>query len=218
MKKNLLKILTTLCLLALSVTAVTGCTTTKVKEPDPYFLGDFDAFNLGKISGLTKQNFFAPKAATVGIDFYPRFSGYSADFRDGMNKVLLVFSAEEAMSLAEGINTYLALDKSDSFDKNHKPGRKNNFQSGKVHIYWGATGYGRDVMAPYSTNYEYINGNPYFKLNVKPASYPEEEHVSSPTIDLYITPNQLEALKEITNKDVIMEEINKLNDAVYSFD
>lgn len=213
MKKNILKLFAISCIFILSLTS---CATSKVEEPDPYFLGDFDAFNLGEIVGLNKQNMFKPKTCNISVDFYPRTSSYSGYFKDGVNKVLMIFSPEECINLNASIDQYMALKESDGFDKNHKPGRKNHFNKGKIYVHWGTFGLGYEATGTYNTNYEYIDGNPYFRLSIYAAG--TDETGGSISSNLYITPNQLEELKKITNKDIIMEEINKLNEAAYSFD
>lgn len=204
------------------LTVFTSCTTTKTEsEPDPYFLADMNAFEIGEVVGLTKQNLLKPKPANILVDFYPRTSSVAYSFRDGANKVYLIFSPEEFKNLSDSVNKYTELKEAEAFDKSYKPTRKNHFHRGKISILWGTIGYGREVTAPFDTNYEWVTvnneTNPFFRIEVKATSVPDEEHVNSPTVTVYFTPSQAKALISVVNMDEIMEEVNKFNSAAYDF-
>ena len=195
-----------------------SCASTNVKEDNPNFLADMDAFNIGEIVALNKQNFFKPKPVNVSVDFFPRTSSVGMSLKDGMNKVYLIFSPEEFQALSESVDKYLEIKESNGFVKGYKPGRKNRFYKGEVDILWGAAGLGREVMTKYDTNYEWMEDNPYFRLEVSPANAPDEDHVSSPTVSIYFTPAQATALKSVINMEDIMKEIEDFNSAAYDFD
>ena len=220
MKTKLMRIFSALLILS---TVFISCSTTKVEQKDPNFLADMDAIYLGDAVCLNKQNFFKPKAITVDVEFLPRNSNIRLSLKDGMNKVVLVFTNEEFRNFAESVGTYTEMYENNQLDrKNYKPNRKNNFNKGKVDIYWGAVGLGRNVTAPYDTNYQLVEvegeTNPYFRLEVHPTDYPEEENVASPNVTLYFTPSQLKQLILLINMDTIMQDINDFNNAAYSFE
>lgn len=224
MKSKSLKISCILFIL-LSVIGFSSCESSKTKaarESNPYFLADMDAIYVGEIVALNKQNFFKPKAIDIGVDFYPRTSSVSFRFKDGMNKVMLTFEPEEYKALCESVDKYTAIKEADGFEKGYKPGRKNRFYKGNVYTAWGATGYGREVKAPFDTNYQWLEvndvTNPYFRIEVQATDFPEEEHVASPTVSLYFTPSQAIAIKNVINMESVKQEIEDFNKAAYSFE
>lgn len=222
MKSKSLKIVGALVLMAIAVVSFSSCKSTKVEEPNPYFLADMDAIYMGDLVALNKQNFFKPKAINIEVFFYPRTSSVGMFFRDAVNKVALTFSPEEFELLKASVLKYDEIATADSFVKNYKPSKKNSFNAGKVHIGWGLTGYSREVEAPYTTNYEWLEVqnvvNPYFRLQLKPADYPEEENVASPTVSLYFTPSQAKAITTVVNMEEVLKQVEEFNKAAYSFE
>ena len=73
-------------------------------------------------------------------------------------------------------------------------------------------------LATYFTNYEYLEENkPYFKLKVNATPYPEEENVSSPNLELFFSPSQLETLINVVNYEVIYAKVEELKSEAYSW-
>lgn len=197
-----------------------SCATIKTseKEVDPNFLGDFDAFYLGEVMCLSDTTFGNSKPLTIHLYFAPRTSNIEARFSSGMNKVCLIWTPAEREKLVLSIEEYAKLIASGEKLEKRKATKKNAFQNGNVYIYWGVGGYTRDTLATYFTNYEYLEENkPYFKIKVNATPYPEEEHVSSPNINLFFSPTQLENLIEVTDYDVIIEKIEALKTEAYSW-
>ena len=216
MKKNIIKLCVVFCLLILSLQTLVSCASTK--KPDPDFIADFDEFELGQIMALSKQPLFKPKPLEVNVSFDPRESRYILSFKTMGEKVKLTFSQKESASFFSGIDSYLAQNEAKTFEKNHKPKMSNKYQSGTVNVAWGMISHGRKVSAPYYTNYENIENKPYFLLFVTSMDYPEEKLVTSPYVYLYVTPNQLQALKEMTDMTFIMSKIDQLEEATFGFE
>ena len=180
MKIKLIKILSSLVVFAL---LFTSCVTTKTKEVDPNYLADMDPFEVGEALCWNKNNFFKAKKTTLSVEFIPRTSGVAFYFKDGMNKVYLQFSKDDFNEIDLSARKYVEMYEENTLDPNHKPKVKNRFYKGSSHISWGAVGLGRDVEAPFDTNYEWLEidgqSNPYFRIEVKATSYPEETLASS---------------------------------------
>ena len=217
MKKKLLKSLGLLMLLSLTLFSCTT-TDTNVETEDPNFLGNFDPFYLDEVMCLSETTFGNTKPISVYLYFVPRTNSVQAKFKDGMNNVLLVWTKEQRDVLMSSITKYgEAINGAEKMEV-RKPTDKNAFDKGKVDIYWGVGGYTRNTVANYFTNYQYLEENkPYFLLRVKATPTTDEEYVSSPTVNLYFTPSQLEALIAAVDTDVIMEKLNEIEAKAYEW-
>ena len=188
------------------------------KEPDPYYLGDFNPFYIGDVVCLTKTTFGNTKPLEMNLYFAPRTSDIEFRFNSGMNKILLSWTPEECEALISSIQTYSELINGETKLENRKPTKKNAFYNGNVGIYWGVGGYTRDNIATYFTNYEYLEENrPYFKVKVNATPYPEEEYVSSPNIEMFFSPSQLETLITVIDYEAIYAKVEELKTEAYSW-
>ena len=203
----------------LGIITFTSCSTTKnSRENDPNYLGNFDPFYIGNVMCLTSTTFNNTKPATIDLYFAPRTNTIQSQFKDGMNNVCLMWTPEQCELLMKSIEEYIIAYNGDTKLENRKPKAKNAFETGKIEIYWGLGGYTRNTLANYYTNYEYLEENkPFFKINVSATPYPEEEHVSSPTVELYFSPSQLENLVATTDYSLIMEQLEQLQKEAYEW-
>ena len=197
-----------------------SCTTVQKaeKEVDPYFLGDFNSFYIGDVMCLNKSTFGNSKPVELNLYFSPRTSAIEARFILGMNKICIEWSPEECKALFSSIEKYSVLMNSEVKLEDRKPTKKNAFNNGKVYIYWGMSGYTRDTLATYFTNYEYLEENkPYFKIKVNATPYTKEENVSSPNVDLFFSPSQLETLLSVVDYEAIYAKVEELKAEAYSW-
>ena len=216
MKKNIFISFLVLLLVIFSF----SCSSFRIveKEPDPYYLGDFNPFYIGDVMCLSKSTFGSSKPVELNFYFAPRTSNIEVRFTSGMNKVLLAWTPEECKAIFSSIEEYSELINSGVKLENRKPTKKNAFYNGKVDIYWGVGGYTRDTLATYFTNYEYLEENkPYFKVKVNATPYEKEENVSSPNLDLFFSPSQLENLINVVNYDTIYAKVEELKTEAYSW-
>lgn len=199
---------------------VFSCVSTpkEIRESNPNFLGDFEPFYLGEVLCLSGSTLGNIKPLEVHLYFAPRTNDIQARFRSGMNNICLTWTPEERERLNSSIEKYIALYSGDKKMENRKPTKKNAFEVGKIEILWGLSGYTRDTLANYFTNYQYLEENkPYFLLRVKATPTTDEEYVSSPTVNLYFTPSQLEALIAAVDTDIIMEKLNEIEAKAYEW-
>lgn len=199
---------------------VFSCVSTpkEIRESNPNFLGDFEPFYLGEVLCLSGSTLGNIKPLEVHLYFAPRTNDIQARFRSGMNNICLTWTPEERERLNSSIEKYIALYSGDKKMENRKPTKKNAFEVGKIEILWGLSGYTRDTLANYFTNYQYLEENkPYFKINVSATPYAEEEHVSSPSVELFFSPSQLETLIELTDYELILEKLKELQTAAYEW-
>ena len=213
------KIFQSTIILTLILFGFVSCASKKVDiTDDPNYLGNFDPFHVGKVMCLAETTFGKTKPIDVELYFVPRTNSFQSQFRDGMNNVCLIWTPEQRELLMSSIEKYITAYNGDVKMEDRKPKAKNAFETGKIEIYWGLAGYTRNTLANYYTNYEYLEENkPYFKINVSATPYPEEEHVSSPTVVLYFSPSQLENLIEVTDYDSILEQVKALEKAAYEW-
>ena len=178
------KIFQSIIILTLILFGYVSCASKKVDiTDDPNYLGNFDPFHVGKVMCLAETTFGKTKPIDVELYFVPRTNSFQSQFRDGMNNVCLIWTPEQRELLMSSIEKYITAYNGDVKMEDRKPKAKNAFETGKIEIYWGLAGYTRNTLANYYTNYEYLEENkPYFKINVSATPYPEEEHVSSPTV------------------------------------
>lgn len=220
MKYKLLNKSILLTLLLISLFTLFSCASmsTKEKEVDPNFIADFDPFYLGELICLSESSLNKIKPTTINFYFNPRINCIETRFKDGMNNISLLWTPEQRELLSQSILEYMALYNSDTKMEDRKPTKKNAFYNSKIQLSWGLTGYSRTTDANYYSNYQYLEPNkPYFKLNFVPTPYQFEENVSSPKIELFFSPNQLEKLFEITDYDLILEKIKSFESEAYDW-
>lgn len=218
MKNQLLKKSIFSILLLLSLTTLFSCASTGEKKVDPNFIADFDPFYLGEVICLSKTTFGDNKPLTIHFYFNPRNNCIDTRFKEGINQISMIWTPAQRELLSKGILEYMALYNSDTKMEDRKPTKKNAFFKSKIELSWGVTGPARTTMANYFANYQYLEPNkPYFKLHFVPTPYQFEEYVSSPKIELFFSPNQLEKLFEITDYDLILEKIKSFESEAYDW-
>lgn len=213
------KIFHSIIIFALFLFMFASCATKKVSVvEDPNYLGNFDPFFIGNVMCLSSTTFGNTKPTTIDLYFAPRSNSIQSIFKDGMNNLCLFWTPEERENLVSSIEDYMVAYNGDVKMEDRKPKPKNAFINSKIEIFWGLGGFTRNTLANYYTNYEYLEENkPYFKINVSATPYPEEEHVSSPTVELYFSPSQLENLIATTDYETIMEQFAALEKEAYEW-
>ena len=214
MKKTIHIIIVMLLFLMLN-----GCASNSNKAESPYLatLGDFSPFELGEAMSLWKDgNGVSP----CELDLYcvPRTNKIEVYFSSLINKVCLMMSAENCEQFEKAVNEYMTAYNTSSFDKNHKPTKKNAYGSMKTNIAWGVFGYGYNAEIQVLLNYEIIGGKPYFSMSMSQGEAKEESKIYSPSMTMYFTPSQLETIIELTDSDRIAEYIKTLETEAFSFD
>lgn len=191
-------------------------------EADPDFLGDFDPIRLENLIAL-RSSFGKIKPAEIRLYLVPRTNIVEAHLRDGMNAVVLMLTAEQRRSLAEGINLYTqaytayAAGDAQALPQ-RKPGRKNAFNRGGLSVAWGVLSPSRNAETTFRTNYEYLEkGKPYFMLTAERADASDRSNTQSPLVNLYFSPAQLKALSEITSQETLQKEVDVLNEKAFVF-
>lgn len=214
--------LTAVAVIALFVFASCAGMRPKQAEDDPNFLGDFDPIRLENVMAL-RSVLGKLKPTEIRLYFVPRTNVVEAHFRDSANAVVLMFTAEQRRTLAEGIELY-AKNYADYAAGNRaamperKPGRKNAFNRGKLSIAWGVVSTGRTAHTEFRTNYEYLEkGKPYFMLTAESGDSSEDSAVQSPRTDLYFSPAQLEVLLQVTDQDALQAEVDTLKEKAFAF-
>ena len=191
-------------------------------ETEPACLGDFDPVRLENVMAL-RSMFGKIKPTEIRLYFVPRTNVVEAHFRDGMNAVVLMFTAKQRRSLAEAIDLYTKAyaeytDGNRAAMPDRKPGRKNAFTRGELSVAWGVLGTARTAETEFRTNYEYLEkGKPYFMLTAERADAFDGSNTQSPLVNLYFSPSQLKALSEITRQDVLQKTVDILNEKAYDF-
>lgn len=213
------------CVLLLAVFA--SCATAKVRDADkadadPNFIGDFDPIRLEDAMAL-RTVMGKIKPTVLRLYFVPRTNIVEAHFRDGINAFVLMFDEEARNTIGEAGALYAA-SYGDYSSGNagampvRKPIKQNAFNTGNVSVAWGVTSTARNGESSFRTNYEFLEKNkPYFLLTVEAVVDKTDSSTQSPPVNLYFSPSQLEALFEITGKDVLREQVDELNKKAFTF-
>ena len=217
-----------ICIVCAAVLAVfVSCATAKVRdadkaEADPNFIGDFDPIRLEDAMAL-RTVMGKIKPTVLRLYFVPRTNIVEAHFRDGINAFVLMFDEDARNTIGEAGALYAA-SYGDYSSGNagampvRKPIKQNAFNTGNVSVAWGVTSTARNGESSFRTNYEFLEKNkPYFLLTVEAAVDKEDSSTQSPPVNLYFSPSQLEALFEITGKDVLREQVDELNKKAFTF-
>ncbi|WP_428769697.1 hypothetical protein V1L52_11200 [Treponema sp. HNW] len=192
------------------------------QSADPDFLGDFDPIRLENVMAL-RSVFGKVKPTEIRLYFVPRTNIVEAHLRDGMNAVVLMFTAEQRRTLAQGIELY-----GNAYAEyaggnraampERKPNRKSSFNRGELSIAWGVIGLARTAETEFRTNYEYLEkGKPYFMLTAESADSSEDSSIQSPRVDLYFSPAQLQTLLEVTEQASLQKQVDILNEKAFAF-
>ena len=201
------KFLLPLILLTL-ITSLTSCAS-KEKPPrvrDETFIADISSFEVGTFHlyaafGLTK-----PKIYDFTASFYPRSNMIYFRSKIGVDIVQAGFSFSERQSLVEAKEKYIQAYETSSLRK-EKPTKKNAFSTGNVPFNWGALGAGYLAYVNYYSNAEFILENkPYFRILFESTKGEEpDENISSPRINVYISPAQWEQIIETCNQNRMVQ-------------
>ena len=202
MKKQIL--ITSLVLLTALFTACAS----KPKEVRPRgddFVADINAFDVATFHLYANLNLGSPKVCDFYFTFAPRTNTLFVKGRVGVDVVRIGLSYSERQSLLQAHDLYLQAYETSSIP-DVKPTKKNAWSKGSAKVEWGVAGPGHEVQTSYRTNAQYLEpGKPYFKLTFDPASEKGEEHVSSPRINIYISPAQWEQILEACNQDQLVQ-------------
>ena len=100
-----------------------------------------------------------------------------------------------------------------------KANSKNCYSQAICSVGWGVAGVGRVTeKSKLQFNYEYFNDKrPYFLMKALPAPDKDEPDVFSPTVEVYFSPAQLEALYEILNQEALQALIDELDERAYAY-
>lgn len=200
----------------LMLLALTGCTTTAktstIREPDDHYLGNFDPFQLENAMCIT-QSFkgeLSPKE--LQMYFAPRQNTVEAHFQYGIDKVAVVFNLEERKAFLEGILAYMEAYNAGELPV-RSPDKKNYFTRTPVSVSWGVFGLAYKADTYVRINYEYLEpGKPYFLATFENApSKSKDDDASSPVMNLYFSPSQLEMLLEIVDQDEFQARVDELS-------
>lgn len=198
----------------------TGCTTTQktpqIREPDDHYLGNFNPFQLENAMCITKSFSGNLNPCELEMYFAPRTNTVEVHFSYGMNKVALVFNMEERNAFFEGIMAYM-----DAFNAGdipvRAPDKKNYLTRTPVSVSWGVFGLAYSADTFVRINYEYLEaGKPYMLATFENADAKDDD-ASSPVMNLYFSPSQLEALCEIVNQDEFQARVDELNRQAYQW-
>ena len=201
------KLLLPLILLTL-ITSLTSCAS-KEKPPrvrDETFIADIPPFEVGTFHlyaafGLTK-----PKIYDFTAYFYPRSNMLYFTGRIGLDALNVGFSFTERSNLVAAKDKYIEAYETSSL-RNEKPTKKNAFSKGSVSFNWGTLSPGYLAYANYYSNVEFILDNkPYFRLLFESTKGEKpDDNISSPRINVYISPAQWEQIIETCNQDRMVQ-------------
>lgn len=199
--------------------AFTGCVSKEPaapREPDENYLGDFNPFQLENAMCVTKTASGGVAPFEMEMYFAPRTNEVEARFTYGIDKVRLLFNLEERNAFYDGIVAYMeAYNAGDMPER--KPDRKNFLARTPVSVSWGVFGYAYNAETYIRINYEYLEpGKPYMVATFENGKSKEDD-VSSPVMNLYFTPSQLESLVEIIDQDEFQARVDELNRQAYTW-
>lgn len=194
-----------------------SCTSTKEPEVDPNFLGDYEPIQLENAMGWVTL-FGKEKPKEIELHFIPRTNRVEMYFRDLQNRVCIILTPEHRQMMTEAALQFLSEQETGNMP-DRKANSKNFYFQSVATVGWGVTGIARVAeKAKLQFNYEYFRDKrPYFLLKTLPAPDRDEPDVYSPTIEVYFSPAQLEALYEILNQDALQALVDELNEKAYAY-
>ena len=213
MKKS---IFTFLIILSISI-LFTACASTE-KPPrvrSETFIADVNPFEVETFNLYASLLSRKPKIHEFTVTFYPRTNYIYVKGRVGVDIVRFGLSYAERQSLLKAHDKYIEAYEASAIP-NVKPNKKNAYSKGYVPLQWGVTGTPHSVDTTYMTNAQYLEKDkPYFKITFDPTPEEGEEHISSPRLNIFISPTQWERIIEILGQehleqmtDAILEEAN----------
>ena len=194
-----------------------SCTSTKEEEIDPNFLGDYEPIRLENAMGWV-TTFNKEKPKEIELYFVPRTNRVEMYFRDLQNRICIILTPEHREMMIDAAEQFMAEQEAGKMP-DRKANSKNYYSQAICSVGWGVLGVSRVTeKSKLQLNYEYFNDNrPYFLLKALPAPDKEEPDVYSPTVEVYFSPAQLEALYEILNQDTLQALIDDLDEKAYAY-
>lgn len=205
-------------LCVLCVLTLFSCSSTKKEvEQDPNFLGDYKPIQLENAMGWVTL-FGKEKPKEIELYFVPRTNRVEMYFRDLQNRVCIILTPEHRQMMTEAALQFMTEQEAGNMP-DRKANSKNYYAQTTCTVAWGVTGVGRVTnKAKLQFNYEYFNDKrPYFLMKALPAPDREENDVYSPTVEVYFSPAQLEALYEILNQEALQALVDELDERVYAY-
>lgn len=191
----------------------TGCVSTAPqapREPDEHYLGDFNPFQLDNAMCVTKSVTGSLNPCEMEMYFAPRKNTVEAHFSYAIDKVALVFNLEEREAFYEGIMAYM-----DAYNTGNmpvrEPDKKNYLTRSPVTVSWGVFGLAYTADTFVRINYDYLEADKPYMLATFENATAKDDDASSPLMNLYFTPSQLESLCEIINQDEFQSRVDELN-------
>ncbi len=201
----------------LMVVLLCSCASTKERVDDPDFLGDYEPMQLEDVMGWVTL-FGNEKPKEIELFFVPRTNRVEMYFRDLQNRICIVLSPEHRQMMIDAAIQFM--DESESGNMpNRKANSKNYYAQSVCSVGWGVTGIARVTeKSKLQFNYEYFkDGRPYFLMKALPAPDREEPDVYSPTVEVYFSPAQLEALYEVLNQETLQAAVDELDVKAYAY-
>ena len=216
MKKSI-NILSTIVLSILLTIFLSACASTEKppRERSETYIADVNPFEVETFhlyaSLLTRK----PKIHDFTVTFYPRTNYVFVKGRVGVDVVRFGFSYAERQSLLKAHDKYIEAYEASAIP-NVKPNKKNAYSKGFAPVEWGVTGTPHSVYTTYMTNAQYLEKDkPYFKITFDPAEEEGREQISSPRLNIFLSPSQWETIIEVLGQehleemtDAILEEAN----------
>lgn len=194
-----------------------SCTSTKEQAVDPDFLGDYEPIRLENAMGWVTL-FDKEKPKEIELYFVPRTNRVEMYFRDLQNRICIILTPEHREMMIDAAVQFMAEQEAGKMP-DRKANSKNCYSQAICSIGWGVTGVARVTeKSKLQFNYEYFNDKrPYFLVKALPAPDKDEPDVFSPTVEVYFSPAQLEALYEILNQDRLQSLVDELDERAYAY-
>ena len=201
----------------LMVVLLCSCASTKERVDDPDFLGDYEPMQLEDVMGWVTL-FGNEKPKEIELFFVPRTNRVEMYFRDLQNRICIVLSPEHRQMMIDAAIQFMEESESGNMS-NRKANSKNYYAQSVCSVGWGVTGIARVTeKSKLQFNYEYFkDGRPYFLMKALPAPDREEPDVYSPTVEVYFSPAQLEALYEVLNQETLQAAVDELDVKAYAY-
>lgn len=204
-------------LCVLMVFLLFSCASNKEQVKDPNFLGDYEPIQLENAMGWVTL-FGNEKPKEIELFFVPRTNRVEMYFRDLQNRICIILAPEHRELMIDAALQFMEDIESDNVPE-RKANSKNYYAQSKCSVGWGVLSTARvTTKAPLQFNYEYFkDGRPYFLMKALPAPDKEEPDVYSPTVEVYFSPAQLEALYEILNQEALQAKVDELDAKAYAY-
>lgn len=201
----------------LMVVLLCSCASTKERVDDPDFLGDYEPMQLEDVMGWVTL-FGNEKPKEIELFFVPRTNRVEMYFRDLQNRICIVLSPEHRQMMIDAAIQFMEESESGNMP-NRKANSKNYYAQSVCSVGWGVTGIARVTeKSKLQFNYEYFkDGRPYFLMKALPAPDREEPDAYSPTVEVYFSPAQLEALYEVLNQETLQAAVDELDVKAYAY-